>query len=220
MIQSSFELLRALKKQNLLDGKSSWWWPNAGSFEVILGSILVQNTQWVKVKKMLDSMRQAGIISGDCESDLKKLSTIESEILQSHIIGLQRQKSARIIGISTHILEDFGSFGEFKESVDYEWLLAQKGIGSESACAILNYACGREVMVVDNYTHRLLASVGWEIDDYDELREFCERGVRENLEGVQELYGKSMNLAQIFARFHGKIVEFGKLKGDVKLLQF
>lgn len=220
MIESSFELLKALKKQNLLDGKPSWWWPNAGSFEVVLGSILVQNTQWAKVEKMLDSMRRAGIISGDCESDLKKLSMIESEILQSHIIGLQRQKSARIIGISTYILEDFGSFEGFKESVDYKWLLAQKGIGAESACAILNYACEREIMVVDSYTHRLLSSLGWEIDGYDELREFCERGVRENLGRVQELYGESMSLAQIFARFHGKIVEFGKLKVDVKSLQF
>lgn len=220
MIESSFELLRALKKQNLLDGKSSWWWPNAGRFEVILGSILVQNTQWAKVEKMLDSMQRAGITSGDCESDLEKLSMIESEILQSHIIGLQRQKSVRIIGIARHILEDFGSFEGFKENVDYEWLLAQKGIGAESACVILNYACEREVMVVDSYTHRLLSSLGWEIDSYDELREFCERGVRENLEGVQELYKESMSLAQIFARFHGKIVEFGKLKGDVKTLQF
>lgn len=216
MIESSFSLLKALKSYGLLEGKPSWWWEGAGSFEVVLGAILVQNTQWSKVEIMLDSMKKAGILNGDSQKDLAQMAHIESYVLQSHIIGLQRQKSAYIINISQAILADFGSFESFKENVDFEWLITQKGIGRESAYAILNYACAREVMVVDRYTYKLLCALGREIEDYEELRAFCENGVRENLSLVYELYPQDMSLAQIFARFHGKIVEWSKTKQDIK----
>ncbi len=216
MIESSFSLLKALKSYGLLEGKPSWWWEGAGSFEVVLGAILVQNTQWSKVEIMLDSMKKAGILSGDSQKDLAQMAHIESYVLQSHIIGLQRQKSSYITQLSHAIMTDFGDFESFKNAVDFEWLIAQKGIGRESAYAILNYVCEREVMVVDRYTHRLLTALGWEIEDYEELRAFCENGVRENLALVYELYPQDMSLAQIFARFHGKIVEWSKTKQDIK----
>ncbi|MCX2716582.1 3-methyladenine DNA glycosylase [Helicobacter sp. MIT 21-1697] len=224
MIESSFALLKALRSYGLLEGKPSWWWAGAGSFEVVLGAILVQNTQWSKVETMLDSMSKVGILSGDCQKDLESMVRVDSMILQSHIIGLQRQKSSYIIQLSHAIMADFGDFESFKNNVDFEWLITQKGIGRESAYAILNYACEREVMVVDRYTHKLLCALGWEIEDYEELRAFCESGVRENLSSVYALYAQDkhlqdMSLAQIFARFHGKIVEFSKLKCDIKTLK-
>ena len=73
MIESSFDILRVLKSRGLLEGKPSWWWEGAGSFEVVLGAILVQNTQWSKVEIMLDSMKKAGILNGDSQKDLLKL---------------------------------------------------------------------------------------------------------------------------------------------------
>ncbi|WP_300733438.1 3-methyladenine DNA glycosylase [uncultured Helicobacter sp.] len=215
MLESSFSLLKALKQKHLLYDKPSWWWANHGHFEVVLGAILVQNTQWSNVERMLHSMQNTGILSGDSQMDLESMALVDSMVLQSHIIGLQRQKSAYIIKLSRAILSDFGSFENFKQNVDCEWLLAQKGIGRESAYAILNYACLREVMVVDRYTYKLLCHLGREIEDYEELRRFCEEGVRENLNLVYELYPQDMSLAQIFARFHGKIVEFAKAKGDM-----
>ncbi|TLD81975.1 3-methyladenine DNA glycosylase [Helicobacter sp. MIT 05-5293] len=222
-IDSSFDLLLALKKLHLLESSPSWWWQNHGSFEVVISAILVQNTQWEKVQKMLDSMRSAGILSAnpqkDSQKDLEYIASIESQLLASHIIGLQMQKSTRIVRLACQILKDFGSFESFQHSVDSEWLLQQKGIGLESAYAILNYACLREVMVVDRYTYKLLCALGWEIENYEELREFCERGIRENLEEVYKLYPSDMSLAQIFARFHGKIVEFSKAKLSPALLQ-
>lgn len=77
---------------------------------------------------------------------------------------------------------------------------------------------------MDRYTYKLLCALGREIEDYEELRAFCENGVRENLSDVYALYAQDkdlqdMSLAQIFARFHGKIVEFSKLKCDIKTLK-
>jgi endonuclease-3 related protein len=69
----------------------------------------------------------------------------------------------------------------------------------ESADAILCYGCGREVMVVDKYTQQLLAALGREFEDYDELQAWCMEGFRD--EG---------HLAREFALFHGMIVEYMK----------
>lgn len=223
MLDSSFELFAVLKQQNLLANAPSWWWEGYGTFDVVLGSILTQNTQWSRVEKSLDSLRKAGILlhACECEENLRRIASTQPIVLESHISGFQRQKSLRLVNLASAIVGEFETFESFIESVSLEWLMQQKGIGLESAYSILNYACLREYMVVDRYTQRMLAALGREIDEYEELRAFCENGIRENLHLVYELYAsekdlRDISLAQIFARFHGKIVEFSKTKQDIK----
>ena len=40
-INNSYELLEILKKQNLLKNDGLWW-PNSGTFEVLIGAILLK----------------------------------------------------------------------------------------------------------------------------------------------------------------------------------
>lgn len=214
----SYDVLVALKKLDLLKDRSSWWWPNALSFEVVVGAILTQNTKWENVEKSLDSLKKHLILSDD-ESSLKNIAQIQQDVLASHIVssGFFNQKSARLIMLCRNILEDFGSFARFVEGVDREWLLSQKGVGKESADSILNYACAKEVMVVDKYTYKFLCALGVEIEDYDELQGWFENGVNANIKGVLELYDNKITLPQIYARFHAKIVEFSKKKISLEL---
>ncbi|NPA12206.1 MAG: 3-methyladenine DNA glycosylase [Epsilonproteobacteria bacterium] len=211
-MDNSYELLMKLRELNLLQNKPKHWWPNYGTFEVVVGAILTQNTKWENVEKALFQLKM--------KSEKLKVEDIASFDYQylSEIIkpaGFYNQKAKRLIILSKNILKDFGSFEEFKESVDREWLLAQKGVGFETADSILCYACGREIMVVDAYTKRLLKNFGYEFESYDELREWCERGVYENWNKLKNVY-EDKNLA--FARFHGKIVEFMK-RGLLKQTQ-
>ncbi|PUD64297.1 3-methyladenine DNA glycosylase, partial [Helicobacter pylori] len=46
---------------------------------------------------------------------------------------------------------------------------------------------------------------------------FFEKGVQENLNAALALYENTIPLAQLYARFHGKIVEFSKQKLELKL---
>ncbi|PAF46989.1 3-methyladenine DNA glycosylase [Helicobacter sp. 12S02634-8] len=213
----SYEILVALKKLDLLKNHPEWYWPGAGTFEVVVGAVLTQNTKWENVEKSLQSLRQAGILSG--HQSLEHIAGLSCEVLGSHIVssGFYNQKSMRLIVLCQNILRDFGGFESFVLGVDREWLLAQKGIGKESADSILNYACAREVMVVDKYTYKFLCALGIEIPDYDELQMWFQRGIEQNLSEVFVLYGKKMPLAQIYARFHGKIVEFSKKKLKLEL---
>ncbi|KMT70720.1 3-methyladenine DNA glycosylase [Helicobacter pylori] len=215
----SFEILKALKSLDLLKNAPAWWWPNALKFEALLGTVLTQNTKFEAVLKSLENLKNAFILENDDETNLKKIAYAEFSKLAECVrpSGFYNQKAKRLINLSENILKDFQSFENFKQEATREWLLDQKGIGKESTDAILCYVCAKEVMVVDKYSYLFLKKLGIEIEDYDELQNFFEKGVQENLNSALALYGNTISLAQLYARFHGKIVEFSKQKLELKL---
>ena len=91
-------------------------------------------------------------------------------------------------------------------------MLKEKGIGNESADCILNYAAYRDVMVVDKYTQKLLAQMGFEFLEYESIQKWIENGIKENYKKVKSLYGYEIEMYKVYARLHGKIVEFSKIK--------
>ena len=206
-MNDSFELLCLLKKRgNFKTSCEHLWWTRSRSFWVIVGAILTQQSKWEKVEQSIDNLEQAWINS------LEKLASYELELLSQMIkpSGFYNTKAHNLKKLSHAILETFQNFEAFCENVSREWLLAQKGIGEESADSILCYACGHEAMVVDAYSARLLYAFGYEFESYEALQAwFCE-GIDANWEKVASLYGKELSLNELYARFHGKIVEFCK----------
>jgi len=202
---NSYELLIELRKKNLLQNRPKYWWPNVGSFEVVVGAILTQNTKWENVERALNQWKME-----NGEWRVEEVASLDIWYLAELIkpAGFYNQKAKRLIMLSRNILRDFGDFESFKENVTREWLLAQKGIGFETADSILCYGCFRDVMVVDSYTKRLLKKAGYEFESYDEIREWCERGVEENWHKLADIYENDLNLC--FSMFHGKIVEYMK----------
>ena len=217
MITNSTELFKLLKTAGY-DNKSrdSWWWPNSGSFEVVVGAILTQNTTWQNVEKALSNLEEY--------LTLEKLANIDIFLLQELIrpSGFYKQKSKYIKLLSQNILEEFGDFDFFKSEVTRDWLLSQKGIGCESSDAILNYACYKEAFVVDSYTNRLLKAFGYEFNSYIELQEWITDSF---YSGYKEIF-PNLNRANAYARAHGMVVEYCKIhskkgKVDIKeLIEF
>ena len=207
MLNDRFELLVMLKNAGYLkELRDPLWWPHSGSYEVVVGTILTQQTKWSKVEKSFENLKQNGIDS------LEKIAKLDNKALSSLIkpSGFYNTKAKYLLGLSKNIIEDFGSFEEFCLSVDRQWLLSQKGVGQESADSILCFGCLKDFFVVDNYTQRLLNSFGYEFDSYESLREWMSSGVLKNRAKIEELYQKEMSLNEIYARFHGKIVEYCK----------
>lgn len=211
---NSYELLVALKENEKIAVKD-FWWPNAGSFEVAVGAMLTQQSKWEKVEKSLQNLKAHDAL------DVQKIAQTDEIILQELILpsGLYRQKAKNLKLFCINLMNDFGNFETFSCEVQREWLLAQKGIGEESADAILNYACKKDFFVVDSYTNRLLSFYGYEFESYDEINEWITQGVLENFDKIQTLYKRDISLAEVFARLHGKIVEFCKknVKGKMVL---
>jgi endonuclease-3 related protein len=205
-ISNSYEFLKFLKEQNLLEAEPINWWPNDNDFEILLGSILTQNTKWTNVEKSLENLRSLDLLS------LENLIEIDNEILINAITpsGFKNQKSLRIKQICKNIIADFENFENFCKIVSRQWLLAQKGIGPETADAIMCYACKQDYMVVDKYTSKLLSRFGYEFESYEELQEWLVYGINENYDKISKLYGYEISLNRIYCRFHGKIVEYMK----------
>ena len=197
MNKNSLQIYEFLDKKDLLKNSPKRWWPNAGTFEVVAGAVLTQNTTWKNVEKSLKNL--------ETFLDLNTFATLHTEALKEKIrpSGFYNQKAPRLLQLAKNIQNEFGDFASFQNEVTREWLLSQKGIGQESADAILCYACFRDEMVVDSYTKRLLKSFNIEFKNYMQYKDFLESGIKEIFPS------KDLNL--IYARYHGMIVEYNKI---------
>ena len=203
-MQDATELFKRLKELGYDNqARDSWWWPNSGTFEVVIGAILTQNSTWSNVEKALNNLKKANLLK------LEQIANTPTNILEELIkpSGFYRVKSKNIQKLSQNIITDFNTFQEFKNSVTRDWLLLQKGIGQESADAILNYACYKEAFVVDSYTARLLNAFGYEFNSYNELQDWI---VESFYNGYKEVY-PNLSRANAYARAHGMVVEYCKV---------
>jgi endonuclease-3 related protein len=198
MQKSAFEIYRYLEKENLLANSPKYWWPNAGTFEVLVGAILTQNTTWTNVEKSLKNLE--GFLT------LERFVTLREDELKERIkpSGFYNQKAPRLLQLAYNLKEEFQSFEKFQQEVSRKWLLGQKGIGEESADAILCYGCFRAEMVIDTYTKRLFKEFGVVFKKYGEYKTFVEQDMRKHF-SQDELF-------EVFASFHGMIVEYNKQK--------
>jgi len=175
------------------------WWPAHRRFrprawEVCVGAILTQNTNWKNVERALDVLLKNKIISPE------KTLEIKTEELEKFIrpSGFYRQKAARLRTLAEFVMS-FGGFEKFRKKVERRELLKVKGIGPETADSILLYACDRPFFVIDAYTRRFVSSLGIrKADDYESLRRYFESRLPKDI--------------SLYKEFHALIVEWGKRK--------
>jgi len=174
------------------------WWPGETPFEVMVGAVLTQRTNWGNVEKAIANLRDAGLMAPDA------LARTEPERLQALVrpAGYYRQKTARLLRLVTWLMDRAGGDIEALREVPTDELraelLALSGIGPETADSILLYAFGRATFVVDAYTKRIMAR--HELIDsactYDELKDFFESNLPADVE--------------LFKDYHAQLVELGK----------
>ncbi len=192
-----------------LDFKEFDWLENQGlsDFELLISVILTQNTKWDNVLKALNNLKNARISSLE---QLSNLSNIELATLIKPS-GFYNTKVKRLKELANKTLDTYSDMENFKKSVDREWLLNVKGLGFESVDSILNYLCKREILVVDSYTQRLATHLGYEFENYEELREFFESGIENEQENLCQILEKKYELFELYQIFHAAIIAFGKV---------
>jgi len=171
------------------------WWPAKNPYEVIVGAILTQNTNWRNVEKAIanfgENLSPEFILETDCE----KLS----EIIKP--AGFFNQK-AKYLKSVTKWFENYDFDVEKVKKKDLNKirreLLSINGIGQETADSILLYAFDFPTFVVDAYTKRLLLRLKIELDNYnyDSIKKYFENNLPKNIE--------------IYNNFHALIVINGK----------
>lgn len=204
------KLHRALREAY---GPQGAWWPvdrgwhekhgTDPRFEIILGSLLTQNTAWRNVEKALAQLKKRGALEPRVLLDAET-SRVEEWVRSS---GTYKEKARRVVETLQYFKDhgnlDLSRYGEAASMAPghaRRELLALHGVGPETADTILLYALGFPFFVVDAYTKRILARLGIMPE-------------RSNYEEVQRWFvGKMKPETAKFAEFHALLVEHAKAR--------
>ena len=177
-----------------------YWWPADSSFEVVLGAILTQNTNWANVEKAVNNLKREKLITP------KKIYRLPQDKLARLIrpAGYFNIKAKRIKNFINFLFSDYS--GSVKKmfardiAVLRESLLSVNGIGEETADSIILYAAGQPIFVVDTYTKRIFARLGFFRDEssYHDVQNFFMQNLPPDVKMFNEFHALIVRLAKEF----------------------
>ncbi len=175
-----------------------YWWPGDTPFEVAVGAILTQNTNWGNVEKAIKNLKQQKVLSAKA---IHKMPASELALL-IRPAGYFNIKAKRLKSFVGFLSNDFhGSMKKMRKDDLHslrEKLLNIHGIGPETADSILLYALEKPSFVIDAYTKRVLSR--HKIMEYDRSYEEC-----------QELFHTTLDTeVRLFNEYHALFVKVGK----------
>ncbi len=174
------------------------WWPGDTPFEIAVGAVLTQNTNWKNVEKAIDNLKENDCLSPEAMYALPV--TELAELIRP--AGYYNVKAKRLRNF-LEFLKDEANFNiESLEAQElYELrpkVLGINGIGPETADAILLYALNFPTFVVDAYTHRMMGRHGLVYEDID-------------YHGLQSLFMDALpEDVTLYNEYHALIVRVGK----------
>ena len=170
------------------------WWPANTPYEVIVGAVLTQNTNWGNVEKALGNFGKnllPQFILGLKEADL-------AQIIRP--AGFFNQKAAYLKRVTAWFAQynfDTDLVKKYPLEMLREELLDIKGIGPETADCILLYAFGFPTFVIDAYTMRFCSRYPIPAGKtYNQAKSYFEANLPKS--------------AEIYNNFHAFIVLNGK----------
>ncbi|MCG6873144.1 MAG: endonuclease, partial [Gammaproteobacteria bacterium] len=165
------------------------WWPADSRFEVLVGAVLTQNTNWRNVEIALSGLREVGALHQP-EPILHLHPRRLASLLRPS--GYFNVKARRLRALCQMVVSAGGLDALDRLATDRlrDALLAVNGVGPETADDILLYAFDRPVFVVDAYTRRLLERLGHEhgASSYDTVRDSFESALPRRVPLYQEFH--------------------------------
>lgn len=151
------------------------WWQRNDPYEIVLGAILVQNTNWKNAEKALINLGEQCNPRSVAEMDLDELA---QKIRSS---GYYNQKAIKLKAVtkwfSKYQYDMSVVRNQDKDQLRKE-LLEVKGIGGETADAILVYAIGKPSFVIDAYARRIFTRNGLDVPkSYEKFRALMENTI-------------------------------------------
>jgi len=174
------------------------WWPGDTPFEIAVGAILTQNTNWTNVERAIDNLKDRRAL--DPMVLYRMPITGLAKLIRP--AGYFNVKARRLKNFITFLVERYGGSMDQMRSADPIYLrkelLSINGIGPETADSILLYALDIPVFVIDAYTRRVLTRHG--LADGKESYEELQGLFHKNLRPDKDLYNE----------FHALFVRIGK----------
>lgn len=174
------------------------WWPGESPFEIAIGAILTQSTNWKNVEKAIQSLKDADALSpkalrGISEKDLARL------IYSS---GFHNTKARKIKTFVKFLWERFNGDINALQHEDANFLrnelLSVHGIGPETADDILLYIAHKPSFVADAYTRRIIYRLGIS-------------PIPKTYESYRSLFHDNLPCDEtLFSEYHALLVRLGK----------
>jgi endonuclease III related protein len=177
------------------------WWPGDSPWEIAVGAVLTQNTNWNNVEKAIANLKNHVLLSP------KLILSAPSEQLSDAIrpSGFFNLKTQRLHALAAWWLDNVMNddtlqqtdvlTGKLRNS-----LLEVNGIGPETADSIILYAFNRPVFVIDAYTRRMASrhlNIPADID-YNTMQNIFMRNLPEDV----QLYNEYHALIVYNAKYH------------------
>lgn len=175
------------------------WWPADTPFEVMVGAILTQNTNWFNVEKAINNLKKYRLLKPF------KLHKVSQRRLAALIkpTGYFNIKAKRLKAFLNFLFKFYQGDIKKTRSINTQCLrrqlLSVNGIGPETADSILLYALGRPVFVVDAYTKRILLRhqlIKKEDASYSQIQDLFMQNLKPNI--------------KLFNEYHALLVRLGK----------
>ena len=177
------------------------WWPGDTPFEVAVGAVLTQNTNWLNVEKAIANLKKEKLLSA------RRIHGLDKGRLAQLIrpAGYFNVKAERLRAFVGFLMEQYGGSMRrmMKEDVDVirEKLFDVHGVGPETADSIILYALEKPVFVIDAYTKRVLSrhGIGKQEDSYERFQKL-----------FHDAFGVGDSQTPFFNEYHALFVEAGK----------
>ena len=196
-------------------GYEPHWWPlftTNWRWEVMVGSLLVQQTQWERVEQAIQRLDALGLL------DERACAAAEIETIRQAIcpVAYYNAKAPSLKYLAQYIVEQYGgdvaTLFERPSTVVRDELLALPHVGPETADTMLLYAGHQASFVIDAYLRRVFSRLGpipqVATLKYGELRALFERALPADLDlsAYPHLHGSR---SRLFWDYHALIVEHG-----------
>ena len=178
------------------------WWPGDTPFEVAVGAILTQNTNWGNVERAIQNLKREKVLNS------KALNKMQHKKLASLIrpAGYFNIKAKRLKNFLAYLSNHYsGSMNKMKAEDLHdlrEELLAVNGIGPETADSILLYALDKPVFVIDAYTKRVLSRhrIVPERASYHEMQELFHNNISPDVRLYNEYHALFVMVGKDYCR--------------------
>lgn len=178
------------------------WWPADSPFEVLVGAVLTQNTNWANVTLAIANLKAANCLN------FRAMQSMPVESLAEYIkpSGYFNIKAVRLKNLLQMIEDQYEGELQFlcDDSLDgaRENLLQVKGVGPETADSILLYVAEKPTFVIDTYTHRVFSrhEIVLEDNDYYGLQQEFLDSLPEDIALFNEFHALIVAVAKEFCK--------------------
>lgn len=174
----------------------SGWWPAESKEEIIIGAIMIQNTNWRNADRAVANFRQTTHFAPGA---IHQLTTGELQELVRPA-GFFHNKSKAVAAVFDWLAQENFNYPRIKAKYGPDLrhqLLNLHGIGQETADVLLTYVFAVPTFISDKYARTLFTCLGITgLTDYRSLAKRCQLPATFSPAMAQD--------------FHGLIDEFGK----------